>query len=176
MSHSVNIRGGRIIDPASGRDEVADLFVVDGKFAATPAPDALEIDARGLVVCPGLIDMHVHLREPGQGAKETIATGTRAAAAGGFTTVVAMPNTNPVADHPGIIAWMEERAAEAQQELAAQEAKRKKYCEDVRTTLAQLQNNPRIRMEVDGEVKRLSEKERQQRISEALKGIEEHCK
>lgn len=112
MSHSVNIRGGRIIDPASGRDEVADLFVVDGKFAATPAPDALEIDARGLVVCPGLIDMHVHLREPGQGAKETIATGTRAAAAGGFTTVVAMPNTNPVADHPGIIAWMEERAAE----------------------------------------------------------------
>lgn len=62
------------------------------------------------------------------------------------------------------------------QELAAQEAKRKKYCEDVRTTLAQLQNNPRIRMEVDGEVKRLSEKERQQRISEALKGIEEHCK
>lgn len=62
------------------------------------------------------------------------------------------------------------------QELAAQEAKRKKYCEDVRTTLAQLQNNPRIRMEVDGEVKRLSEKERQQRISEALKGIDEHCK
>ncbi len=62
------------------------------------------------------------------------------------------------------------------QELAAQEAKRKKYCEDVRTTLAQLQNNPRIRMEVNGEVKRLSEKERQQRISEALKGIEEHCK
>ncbi len=112
MSHSVNIRGGRIIDPASGRDEVADLFVVDGKFAATPAPDASEVDARGLVVCPGLIDMHVHLREPGQGAKETIATGTRAAAAGGFTTVVAMPNTNPVADHPGIIAWMEERAAE----------------------------------------------------------------
>jgi len=112
MSHPLNIRGGRVIDPASGRDEVADLFVADGKFTAAPAPDAVEIDARGLVVCPGLIDMHVHLREPGHGAKETIATGTRAAAAGGFTSVVAMPNTNPVADHPGIIAWMEERAAE----------------------------------------------------------------
>ena len=112
MNRSLNIRGGRVIDPASGRDEIADIFVADGKFAAAPAPDAAEIDARGLVVCPGLIDMHVHLREPGHGAKETIATGTRAAAAGGFTSVVAMPNTNPVADHPGIIAWMEERAAE----------------------------------------------------------------
>jgi dihydroorotase len=112
MSGSVNIRGGRVIDPAGGRDEVCDVFIADGAFAAAPAPDAVEIDARGLVVCPGFIDMHVHLREPGHGAKETIATGTRAAAAGGFTSVVAMPNTNPVADHPGIIAWMEERAAE----------------------------------------------------------------
>ena len=84
MNRSANIRGGRVIDPASGRDEVGDVFIADGKFTAAPAPDAVEIDARGLVVCPGLIDMHVHLREPGQGAKETIATGTRAAAAGGF--------------------------------------------------------------------------------------------
>ena len=113
MSRSLTIRGGRVIDPATGRDEVGDIFIADGKFAPAPAPGAAELDARGLVVCPGLIDMHVHLREPGQGAKETIATGTRAAAAGGFTSVVAMPNTNPVADHPGIIAWMEERAAEA---------------------------------------------------------------
>ena len=112
MSRSLNIRGGRVIDPASGRDEVADVFIADGKFADLPAPDAAEVDARGQVVCPGFIDMHVHLREPGHGAKETIATGTRAAAAGGFTSVVAMPNTDPVADHPGIIAWMEERAAE----------------------------------------------------------------
>ena len=112
MSHSVNIRGGRIIDPASGRDETGDVFIADGKFAAAPASGAVEIDARGLVVCPGFIDMHVHLREPGHGAKETIETGTKAAAAGGFTSVVAMPNTNPVADHPGIIAWMEERAAQ----------------------------------------------------------------
>jgi dihydroorotase len=112
MSRSCNIRGGRVIDPASGRDEVGDIFIAEGKFATAPVPGAAEIDARGLVVCPGFIDMHVHLREPGHGAKETIATGTRAAAAGGFTSVVAMPNTHPVADHPGIIAWMEERAAE----------------------------------------------------------------
>jgi len=112
MSHSVNIRGGRVIDPASGRDEIGDVFITDGKFASAPAPGAQDVDARGLVVCPGFIDIHVHLREPGHGTKETIETGTKAAAAGGFTSVVAMPNTNPVADHPGIIAWMEERAAQ----------------------------------------------------------------
>lgn len=111
MSRSLNIRGGRIIDPAAGRDESGDIFIADGIFVSSPVAGAQEIDARGLVVCPGFIDMHVHLREPGQGAKETIETGTKAAAAGGFTSVVAMPNTNPVADHPGIIAWMEERAA-----------------------------------------------------------------
>ena len=108
----MNIRGGRVIDPVSGRDAEGDVFISAGKFSESPVEGALEIDARGLVVCPGLIDMHVHLREPGQSAKETIETGTRAAAAGGFTSVVAMPNTQPVADHPGIIAWMEERAAE----------------------------------------------------------------
>ncbi|MEI7863929.1 MAG: amidohydrolase family protein, partial [Chthoniobacterales bacterium] len=112
MNNSLNIRGGRVIDPASGRDTVGDVFIADGKVADAPAGGATEIDARGLVVCPGFIDMHVHLREPGQSAKETIETGTRAAAAGGFTSVVAMPNTSPVADHPGIIAWMSERAAE----------------------------------------------------------------
>jgi len=111
MSNSMNIRGGRVIDPATGRDAVGDVFIVDGRFVEAPAEGAVEVDAGGLVVCPGFIDMHVHLREPGQGAKETIATGTRAAAAGGFTSVVAMPNTQPVADHPGIIAWMQERAA-----------------------------------------------------------------
>jgi len=111
VSGSVTIRGGRVIDPAAGRDEKGEVFIVDGRFAPAPAPGAVEIDAHGLVVCPGFIDMHVHLREPGQGAKETIETGTRAAAAGGFTSVVAMPNTSPVADHPGIIAWMQERAS-----------------------------------------------------------------
>lgn len=111
MSNSMNIRGGRVIDPATRRDAVGDVFIADGRFVETPVEGAVEVDAAGLVVCPGFIDMHVHLREPGQGAKETIATGTRAAAAGGFTSVVAMPNTQPVADHPGIIAWMQERAA-----------------------------------------------------------------
>lgn len=111
MTAAANIRGGRVIDPASGRDGTGDVFLAGGKFAASPAEGAVEIDARGLVVCPGFIDIHVHLREPGQGAKETIATGTASAAAGGFTSVVAMPNTQPVADHPGIIAWIQERAA-----------------------------------------------------------------
>lgn len=112
MMDSMNIRGGRVIDPASGRDETGDVFIAGGRFVSGPAEGAVEVDARGLVVCPGFIDIHVHLREPGQGAKETIETGTRAAAAGGFTSVVAMPNTQPVADHPGIIAWMLERAAQ----------------------------------------------------------------
>jgi dihydroorotase len=106
------IRNGRIIDPASQRDEVADLFVVDGKIADASAKDAEVIDAEGLIVAPGLIDLHVHLREPGFGWKETIETGARAAAAGGFTTIVCMPNTSPVADSPGTIAWIRDRAAE----------------------------------------------------------------
>jgi dihydroorotase len=106
------IRSGRIIDPANQCDEVGDLFVVDGRIAETSAKDAEVIDAEGLIVAPGLIDLHVHLREPGFGWKETIETGARAAAAGGFTTIVSMPNTSPVADSPGTIAWIRDRAAE----------------------------------------------------------------
>jgi len=68
MNHSINIRGGRVIDPASGRDEVGDVYVAAGLLVASPAEGAVEVDARGLVVCPGFIDGHVHLREPGQGA------------------------------------------------------------------------------------------------------------
>jgi dihydroorotase len=111
------IRNGRIIDPANKRDEIADLLIVDGRFASlsqlltlNPQPD--EIDATNLIVGPGLIDLHVHLREPGFGWKETIESGARAAAAGGFTTIVCMPNTSPVADSPGTIAWIKDRAAE----------------------------------------------------------------
>lgn len=109
------IRGGRVIDPANGRDEIADLWIVDGRIARKPEPGSVpedaveEIDARGLLVSPGLIDLHVHLREPGQSHKETIATGTAAAAAGGFTTVVAMPNTNPPVDSPATIQWLNDR-------------------------------------------------------------------
>jgi len=112
---SVFIRGGRIIDPTSGRDEVGDLLVTEGRVSgSTAAPDSSVpvIDAQGLIVAPGLIDMHVHLREPGGTQKETIASGSRAAAAGGFTTIVAMPNTNPPADGPNTIALMRQRALE----------------------------------------------------------------
>ncbi len=97
---TLHIQGGRIIDPANQRDEVADLWVIDGKIQLTrPRGDGwTKLDAKGKIVAPGLIDMHVHLREPGREDKETIASGTRAAAAGGFTSVVPMPNTSPVID------------------------------------------------------------------------------
>jgi dihydroorotase len=107
------IRGGHVIDPASGVDGLRDVLLRDGKIAAVEAPGAFAalqvadaIDAAGCMVAPGLIDIHVHLREPGQTYKETIATGTAAAAAGGFTTVVAMPNTTPVNDSCSELKWM----------------------------------------------------------------------
>jgi len=108
----VKIANGRIVDPASGRDEIGDLWIEDGAIVAmSKSADVETIDATGLVVSPGLIDLHVHFREPGQSHKETIGTGSAAAAAGGFTTVVCMPNTNPVADSPSVISWINERAA-----------------------------------------------------------------
>ncbi len=111
MTNALHIRGGRIIDPANGTDGIRDLFVTDGVITDCKADHAEVIDATGRIVTPGLIDIHVHLREPGQSHKETIASGTRAAAAGGFTTVVCMPNTSPVADSPATISWIQERAA-----------------------------------------------------------------
>ncbi|HEX8678383.1 MAG TPA: dihydroorotase, partial [Chthoniobacterales bacterium] len=110
---STIIRNGRIIDPASRRDEIADLVIRHGRIARSgDERDAEIIDATGLIVAPGLIDIHVHFREPGFSWKETIESGARAAAAGGFTTVVCMPNTSPVADSPGTIAWIKDRAAD----------------------------------------------------------------
>ncbi len=107
MSETLLIQGGRLLDPASGRDEVADVCVVDGKISAPLSPaqrkNARVVDARGLVVAPGLVDIHVHLREPGQTHKETIETGSWAAAAGGITTMVCMPNTSPNCDNAGTI-------------------------------------------------------------------------
>ena len=96
------VRGGRVVDPSAGLDGVFDVLIEDGKIAAVGAKLGVAaertIDVAGLVVVPGLIDMHVHLREPGFEAKETIASGARAAARGGFATVCAMPNTNPIND------------------------------------------------------------------------------
>jgi dihydroorotase len=106
------IRNGRVIDPANKRDEVVDLAIVDGKIGKSAPKNAEAIDAKGLIVSPGLIDIHVHLREPGFGHKETIESGARAAAAGGFTTIACMPNTLPVADNPATIAWINDRATE----------------------------------------------------------------
>src|SRR5207237_8885156 len=112
---AIVIRNGRVIDPANERDEVVDLAIVDGKItdkSAIKNQKAETIDAKALIVAPGLIDMHVHLREPGFGHKETIESGARAAAAGGFTTIVCMPNTSPAADNPATIAWIKARAKE----------------------------------------------------------------
>ncbi len=105
------LKGGRVVDPSRGMDRVFDLLLADGLVAdlgeGLEAPeDARIIDATGLVVTPGLIDVHVHLREPGGEHKETIATGARAAAAGGFTAVCAMPNTDPPIDDPASVAFV----------------------------------------------------------------------
>lgn len=111
------IKGGRLLDPASGRDETADVYVQDGIISRPFAPDENTeiIDATGKLVAPGFIDMHVHLREPGYEYKETIATGTAAAARGGFTGVACMPNTNPVTDNRFIVEFIRRRAVEAGQ-------------------------------------------------------------
>src|SRR5213078_3009974 len=113
------LNGGRVIDPANQFDAVADLLILEGKVAALAsdaakqAPADIErMDVTGFVVCPGLIDLHVHLREPGQTAKENIASGTAAAARGGFTSVVCMPNTCPAIDTAGTVALIRDRAAQ----------------------------------------------------------------
>ena len=112
------LKGGRVVDPANGRDGVFDVLIEDGRIArvgrdlAADGATVVGIPA-GFVVCPGLIDMHVHLREPGQEHKETVATGTAAAVAGGFTAVACMPNTSPVNDNAGVTAYVLGKAAEA---------------------------------------------------------------
>src|SRR5262245_33503783 len=112
------LKGGRVIDPTNGRDGAFDVLVENGRIAKIgrdlPAAgaDVFEI-AREWIVAPGLIDIHVHLREPGQEPKETIATGTASAVAGGFTAVACMPNTDPVNDHAGITQFVLKKAAEA---------------------------------------------------------------
>lgn len=110
------IQNGRVIDPSNRMDGVRDILIVDGKIAdpsTKPDPKSLQkFNAHEKVVCPGLIDIHVHLREPGRPDKETIESGTKAAARGGFTTIVCMPNTSPSADQAGTVEYIKARARE----------------------------------------------------------------
>ncbi len=111
------IRGGRIIDPSQNIDQVGDVLIVEGKILqvgdTAVSGETVNLNATGLVVCPGFIDLHCHLREPGFEDKETIATGTKAAAIGGFTTVCCMANTNPPLDNPAVVDWLRQKAIEA---------------------------------------------------------------
>ncbi len=115
----VLIRGGHVIDPVANIDRPMDLLLSGGKVKEVASPRMIPatgfatFDATGLIVAPGFIDLHVHLRQPGQEHKETIASGTAAAAAGGFTSVCCMPNTQPVNDTPQITEWMQEKARSA---------------------------------------------------------------
>jgi dihydroorotase len=111
-SPSLLIKGGHLIDPAAKINAPMDILLRDGRVSEVAPPNRISsgaderFDARGLIVSPGFIDLHVHLREPGQNYKETIATGTAAAAAGGFTSVCTMPNTTPVVDTPDWVSWL----------------------------------------------------------------------
>jgi dihydroorotase len=114
--NSLLLTGGRVVDPANKFDAIADVLILDGKISSVgkklSAPAGVEtLDATGKIICPGLIDLHVHFREPGQTAKENIATGTAAAARGGFTSVVCMPNTSPAIDSAATVALIHERAS-----------------------------------------------------------------
>jgi dihydroorotase len=113
-SGSLLIKGGRVVDPAAKLDAPMDVLLRDGRVADLAPPNKIRgsadktFDARGLIVAPGFVDLHVHLREPGQSYKESIATGTAAAAAGGFTSVCCMPNTSPVVDSPEWVSWIQQ--------------------------------------------------------------------
>ena len=110
---SLLIKGGHVVDPANKIDALMDVLLRDGVVAEVAPPNKIrgsadeKFDARGLIVAPGFIDLHVHLREPGQSYKETIASGTAAAAAGGFTSVCCMPNTTPVLDSQEWVNWLQ---------------------------------------------------------------------
>jgi len=115
MTELLWIQNGRVIDPANQRDEIADLYAVDGRLVEGLSDEqkaaATKVDASGLVVAPGLVDIHVHFRDPGQTHKEDIRSGSLAAAAGGFTSVVCMPNTSPVCDNAGTIQRIMDKVA-----------------------------------------------------------------
>lgn len=114
---SIIIKGGRVIDPTSGRDEIADVLIEEGRIIevgdVAAQPDIDTVDATGKIVTPGWIDVHVHLRQPGFDEKETVATGTASAVAGGFVAVACMPNTNPALDSPEVIAALNDDVAKS---------------------------------------------------------------
>ena len=118
VRNKLAITGGRVIDPGEEIDQISDVLISNGRIEKVTRKtgeskfDGYEvIDATGMIISPGFIDLHTHLRDPGQEWKETIASGTRAAASGGFTTVCAMPNTDPVQDSAGIVEDVIRRAA-----------------------------------------------------------------
>jgi dihydroorotase len=115
-THAMIITGGRVVDPASGVDQITDVLIEDGRIAQVAQVDAPQdaevIDATGKIVSPGWIDVHVHLRQPGFSEKETVATGTASAAAGGFTVVACMPNTKPALDSPEVLAALQDDVAQ----------------------------------------------------------------
>ena len=125
------IQGGRIIDPSQQINRVADLVLCDGKIEGidipVSEPDAI-VDAKGKIVCPGLVDMHVHLREPGREEDETIATGTAAAVAGGVTSMACMPNTEPAIDNQAAAEFIYLQAARAANDHAARELEPSYVC------------------------------------------------
>ena len=113
MSGAWHIKGGRLLDPLTGRDEIGDLYVEGSRIVSSLSPlsgPVNLVDAAGMTIVPGLIDLHVHLREPGNEEAETVESGCRAAARGGFTTIVAMPNTSPPIDTPEAVAHLLDRA------------------------------------------------------------------
>jgi dihydroorotase len=122
MNNAMVIRGGRVLDPANGRDGIYDVWISQGKIEKITLPgerkltpgmeEVRELDATGCYVMPGLIDLHVHLRDPGQEYKEDIATGSQAAAHGGFTTICCMANTNPTVDCPEVVDYIVRKAAQ----------------------------------------------------------------
>ena len=107
---SLLIKNGRVIDPSQNLDKVADILIKNGKVSQIgsklKSPAGLVIEAKGLIVTPGLIDIHVHLREPGREDEETIQSGSEAAAVGGFTAICCMPNTSPVNDSPSVTSFI----------------------------------------------------------------------
>src|SRR5499425_1561748 len=112
------LKGGRVVDPINGIDGVRDVLIDGDRIARVgsnlPADGATVVEIpNGLVICPGFIDMHVHLREPGQEHKETVATGTASAVTGGFTAVACMPNTNPINDNANVTTYILDKAREA---------------------------------------------------------------